>query len=241
MPKISKHKQAKRKARQRNVKAAKQRNRLKESQQLVDEHAMSDEMKAQAKEKFWKVFSKLPAQLQKEAIKDFEANGGHTTPMDIDGMTELLCEGMNYYIRPHAMVDTLHSLVQQEKVTLEPKLLELMDQMDEATLKYIAGATKVLSCFQNIQELPEAERQQAILDDEVLGDDLIPTLLAYQEDYDTIIAPLIELAEVHSDLIDEDIEFHSDIRGEKNLYNVARAIHLERVEQLIKQKANKDV
>ncbi|QCW23232.1 hypothetical protein HWC35_gp102 [Vibrio phage USC-1] len=241
MPKISKHKQAKRKARQRNVKAAKQRSRLKESQQLVDEHAMSDEMKAQAKEKFWKVFSKLPTQLQKEAIKDFETNGGHATPMDIDGMTELLCEGMNYYIRPHAMVDTLHSLVQQEKVTLEPKLLELMDQMDEATLKYISGATKVLGCFQKIQELPEAERQQAILDDDVLGDDLIPTLLAYQEDYDTIIAPLIELAEVHSDLIDEDIEFHSDIRGEKNLYNVARAIHLERVEQLIKQKANKDV
>lgn len=249
MPKISKHKQAKRKQRQRNVQASKSRQRLKDVQEkralkdqmllqqlndtLGGEHAMSDEMKKEAKEKFWKVFSTLPRQLQKDAMKSFEKEGNTVTPLDLDGMTNLLCEGLNHYIRPHALVATLHSLVEQEKLVLTEALVAKMDALDAAVLKYINNATAVLEAFQSIRELDEEKQHQAILDNDVLSERLIPTLLSYQEDSEEIITPLIELAEPHTELINDDIKFVGEVLGKTNLYDVSREIHLERVEELV--------
>lgn len=252
MPKISKHKQAKRKQRQRNVQASKSKQRLQEAREkrqskdlqllqqldgtLGGEHAMSDEMKKEAKEKFWKVFSTLPPQLQKDAMKSFEKEGGTVTPMDLDGMTNLLCEGLNHYIRPHALVATLHSLVNQEKLVLTEELTAKMDALDAAVLKYIGNATAILEAFETIRGLDEELQHQAILDNEVLGELLIPTLLSYQEDSEEIISPLIELSEPHTELINDDIKFVGEILGKTNLYEVSREIHLERVEELVKVK-----
>ncbi|UPT53843.1 hypothetical protein [Vibrio phage phiKT1019] len=247
MSNVNKRKQAKRKARQRNVQANKVKNRLKEVQERKDHaqavfdenfggHEMSDGMKVDAKKKFWEVFSKLPVQLQKEAIESFEKNGNKVTPLDVEGITNLLCEGLNYYIRPHALVATLHSLVEQEKLVLTPELLQKMDEMDAATLNYISKATAVLSRFELLTGMTEEQKAKFMLEDEVLSEELIPTMSLYQQDKDEIIDELIELASPHTDLVDEDVKFVGEVLGLANLYDVSRQIHLERVEDLLKVK-----
>ncbi|BAW98316.1 hypothetical protein [Vibrio phage pTD1] len=242
MSKISKHKQNKRKARQRNVKAAKIRTRLREAREtklagLLDTNFenmpdMTDEMKSASKTGMWKVFSTLPAQLQEDALKDFQKGSNGVTEFDFEGISNLFGETLNRYMHPHALVEILDWLENNITICLPDEIRPLIKKLDAQVISFITKSSMILQRFEEIKLIEDKEeRSTALYSDDVIGEYLVPTLLAYQEDHEALIEPILEVAEQHTDLIDNLVVEYAKEQGIETIEGATRAIHLKRVER----------
>ncbi|UVD32281.1 hypothetical protein [Vibrio phage phiKT1028] len=234
MPKNSKHKQAKRKARQRNIKAAKVRARLKEAQDQQTahgEHAMSDSMKVDAKSTMWKVFSQLPPQLQEQALEDFKKGGDQSlTEFDFEGIGDLIGEALNRYMGPHATMEVIEWLEDGAEVCMPDELRPKVEALDKSIVTFITNSTVLLERFEKIKAIENAEeRNDVLFNDEEIANRLTPTLLSFQQDAEDLIDPIMDFAEAHADLIDERVKEYGAEHRIDNVQEVTRHIHLRRL------------
>lgn len=251
MSKISKHKQNKRKARQRQVQARKVKERQIDREQAKleeqirnnfgSEHAMSDEMKSDAKKSMWKVFSSLPPELQDQVLKEYTSGKNKVDSFDIEGVSNLLGETINRYMHPHALVEVLEWMEDAIELTVPDELRPLIEQLDKEVVAFIGNASLVLGRFEVISKEPDpTKRSEMLYEDETISDRLIPALTSYQQTYDDVITPIMEFAEQYADLVDERVKAYAEENNIESIQEATRAIHLKRVEKHFDREAIKN-
>lgn len=224
-------KQAKRKARQRAIKAAK--HTAKQHSPVFGEHAMSESMKADAKDAFWKVFSTLPPQLQKESLESFKQDGGKVSALDIKGITKILQEGLTHYMHPHALCEIMERMDKESKLELTEEMSTFIGRIDDSVIRYINGATTILDAFEQLKDLDQEQRDERLAEDEQFNDTLMATLLAFQEDSESCIQPLIDLATPLTETLDA---YAQELRLSLNVatqQEFIKGLHLNRLNRLI--------
>lgn len=236
MPKNSKHKQAKRKQRQRAIRAGKASNKNKAIPFPHSNHAMSHEQKLEAKSAFWKVFSTLPVELQKQSIAEFEKGDNKISHLDVEGLRNLLSEGLNHFMRPHALADILEDLADDGQMSIPMDLEELITQLDDVVLQYVSNATYIFQCFEDVAHLDRDMQDKALYNNDKLNERLLPTLMMYQEAHDDIISPLVKYAEEFTNEIDEYVKQWGLDNDVDNLQEATRQIHLQRLQATVVKK-----
>lgn len=224
-------KQAKRKARQRAIKAAK--HNAKQPVPMFGEHAMSESMKADAKDAFWKVFSTLPPQLQKEALESFQQDGGKVSTLDVKGITKILQEALEHYMHPHALCEVLEMMEKEGKYEVSESMSSYIGQIDDSVLRFITGATYIIEQFQKLESKTDEERDNALAEDDKFGDTLMATLLAFQEDSESCIQPLIDMVSEHTQELDSFADVHKATIGVTDQREYIKGLHLNRLNRLI--------
>lgn len=241
MPRVTKHKQQKRKNRQRENRAARMTAKAQPKpftlpNEPYSPHAMSAAQQSEAKKAFWKVFSGLPSELQKEALQSFEKQDRKVTHLDIEGLMDLLGETLNHFMRPHALCAVLSQLSDEGVLALPTDIEEHMDALDEAVYKYISKAMFIIGRFNLMEGMTPEEKDEAILKDTDLSEALIPTLMMFQETNDEIITPIVKYTEEYTKIVDDRVVQFGHEHNFADLNQATRALHEARLTQYIEKK-----
>lgn len=241
MSKISKHKQNKRKARQRQVNARKIKDRLNERKMAKFEEQMDPATMTDAKKSMWKVYSSLPPELQQQVMHEYTTGKNKVNSFDIEGISNLLGETINRYMHPHALIEVLEWMEDAIEVCVPDELRPLIQELDKEVVTFIGNASMLLQRFDIISQEEDQEKRDTMLyEDGIVADRLIPALTSYQQTYDDVITPIMEFAEQHADLIDSRVKAYAEENNHETIDEATRAIHLKRVEKYLDREAAKN-